>query len=43
MGHTNYAQCQFYDYVSADATADADSCSKCTAFILTLVKKEPKI
>ena len=42
MRHENYAQCKFYVYVSTDATADADSCSKFAAFILTLEKSEPK-
>ena len=42
-GHENYAQCQFYVYVSTDATADAASCWKLAAFILTLEKVEPKI
>ena len=43
MRHENYAQCKFYVYVSTDATADADSCSKFAAFILTLDKSELKI
>ena len=43
MGHENYAQCKCYDYVSTDATADADSFSKFAAFILTLEKSELKI
>ena len=43
MGHENSAQCKFYVCVSSDATADADSCSKFAAFILTLEKSELKI
>ena len=42
MGHDNYAQCKFFVYVSADATADAASCSTCSSYILTLEKSEPK-
>ena len=43
MGHENYAQCKFYDYVSTAATADAASCWTFAFFILTLEKREPKI
>ena len=43
MGHGNYAQCKFYVYVSTDVTADAASCWKLAAFILTFEKSEPKI
>ena len=43
MGHENYAKCQFNDYVSTDVTADAASCCKLAAVILTLEKSEPKI
>ena len=43
VGHQNYAQCKFYVYVPTDVAADAASCSKLAAFILTLEKSEPKI
>ena len=43
MGHENYAQCEFYIYVSIDVTADAASCWTLAAFILTLEKSEPNI
>ena len=43
MVNENYAQCKFWVYVSTDATADADSCSKFAAFILTLEKSELEI
>ena len=43
VGHENYAQCNFYVYVSTYATADAASCSTFESFILTLEKSEPKI
>ena len=43
MGNENYAQCEFYVYVSTDMTADAASCWTLAAFILTFKKSEPKI
>ena len=44
MGHENYAQWNFYVYVSTDGTADAASYSTLASFILTLLEKsEQKI
>ena len=43
MRHENYAQCNFYVYVSTDLTADADSCWTLAAIIFTLKKSDPKI
>ena len=43
IGQQNYAQCKFNVYMPTDVAADAASCSKLAAFILTLEKSEPKI
>ena len=43
MGHDNYAQREFYVYVSTDVTADAAACWTLVAFIFTLEKSEPKV
>ena len=39
MGHENYAQCEFYVYVSTDVTADAAFCWTLAAFILTIEER----
>ena len=43
IAHKNYAKCEFYVYVSTDATADAASCSLLAAFILIPEESKPKI
>ena len=43
MAHENYAKCEFYVYVSTDATAHACSYSILAAFILTPEESKPKI
>ena len=42
MAHGNYAKCEFKNYVSTDATADAAFCSTIVAFILISEESEPK-
>ena len=43
MADENYAKCEFYVYVSTDATADAVFCSTFAAFISTPDESKPKI
>ena len=43
MVHENYAKCEFQNYVSTDATADAASCSTFAVFILNPKESKPKI
>ena len=39
IGHENYAQFKFDVYVSTDATADADSCSKICSLLIDIRKE----
>ena len=43
LAYDDYAKCEFLVNLSADATADAASCSTLAAFILTPEESKPKI